>query len=386
MKYLPTLCLSFLLMLVCGVCATPACAFEFPQPTVLSGDEVTLTTPTDGPVLAGGWKVSLRKGPFTKDVYALAADVALGGHAQQNANLIGQNITVTGTVGGNLGAAGQQVLLEPKAVVQGSVWLAGQKVWIQGTIPAAGRILAHRVVLEGTVKAAPAGLQIQAEELEILPGAKVEGNIIYRGKGLLRVDDRAVVSGKITQDTSSYMDDVKQRLGRVTKWLKLGGKLMLVLWLLVAGMIVTLAMTAKVSNSMRQVRRHPFKLMAVGFAYLIGSPIAAILLFISVAGMPMAISMLAGYPLTILLGFAIGILWFGALVFELLFKRRPRRRHELLACYVLAMPILLLLTKIPLIGGFIWLVPLVAGLGAVSWLKWRQMQAGKEAPSDSDTV
>ena len=366
-----------LLLLLALLCMAPA-AYAWPEHTIATGEDVHVTENPAGDVLAGGWNVQFDAEDFPHDIFGLAADVNVRGNVKAGAWLFAQNAEVSGKVNGGIAAAGQTVTIARGAVVKKTVWLAGQKVVIHGIIPAQGRILANRVVLDGHITGEGKGLEIQTQELEVLPTARIDGKVVYRGKGSMRIDKGAIMLQPIERIEQTYADELKTRMQKVLAISALGGKLMLVIWLLVAGVIVSLGMTAKMRGALRRVREKPWRLLAMGLAYLIAVPVGAVVLFASVIGIPVAISMLAAYPITIVTAFAIGILWLGSLIFEVAARRRPQKRYEMLICYLVGLPIVLVVTRIPFVGVLGWLVPLMAGLGGLAWLKWRQMEAGKE--------
>lgn len=351
-----------------------------PVDTVATGDEVTIAQGSEGRVIGAGWRVAVEDGVFQKSILAVGADVLLNPSiAKGKIYAFGQDIKLNGVFTKPVAAAGQEITLLPTGEIGSSVWLSGRRVWLKGNMVADGKILAQRVVIEGIVRPRDGKmLDIQTKELEILPGAEIHGDILYRGKTAPRIADGAKILGVLTQDTTSFEDELREKLKKVAFIGKLGSKLMLLVWLLVAGFVVSIFMAPKMRSSTKRVHRAPLKMMGVGLGYLLFVPITAVFLLVSVIGMPVGISMMASYPLAIIMGFSIGVLWLGMLIYQLLFKRLPRRRHQLLGAYLMAMPLVVLVTQLPYVGVVGWLVPLCSGLGAFSWLKWQQMQAGKE--------
>jgi hypothetical protein len=255
-----------------------------------------------------------------------------------------------------------------------------QVVWLKGSIPAHGKVLGNRVIIDGKVVPVQEGkyLDIQADELELTENAVIEGEILFRSKNPPRISGGAEVLTDIQIESSTFEDELKLKLKKVAFIGKLGSKVMLLVWLLIAGLIVCLVMAPKMRSSLKRVRNNPARMMGAGLSYLVAIPFMAVVLFITVVGMPVAISLLASYPIAIIMGFSIGTLWIGTLVYEAVFRKIPFRRHQFVGCYLIGMVLVLLVTRIPYIGFVGWLIPLAGGLGAFSWLKWKQMQAGKE--------
>ena len=351
---------------------------------VATGDNVEITGGATGRIFAAGWKINIGEGDYTHTMLLTGANVNVDANASGPVYIFGQNISIDGTYTGPVAAAGQDIRLEPSSSVEDDLWLSGQTVWLKGKLPASGKVLGNRVIIDGNIL--PVNdedgdekfLDIQAQELELTENAVIGGRIIYRSKTMPRVSSGAQVLREIQIEDSTFEDELKAKMKKVA-WLgKLGSVLMLLVWLLIAGLVVSLVMAPKMRSSLKRVREHPARMMGAGVGYMLAIPVIAVVLFVTVVGMPVAISLLAGYPIAIIMGFSIGTLWIGTLIYEAVFKKVPYRRHQYVGCYLIGMVIVLLITRIPYVGFIGWLFPLAGGLGAFSWLKWKQMQAGKE--------
>ena len=361
------------------VLATPV-VYAQPLERMATGDEVVIENGAKGRIFGAGWRVSIQKGVFNNDILAVGAEVVIHPEiANKKVFAFGQNVLLDGVFKGAVAVAGQNIIFAENAIAHGQVWLSGRHVVLKGQLPANGKILAQRVTIEGNIKALDGKhLEIQTKELEILEKANIEGDILYRGESEPRIHTNTHIKGELIHDDKTFEDQAKEQLQKVAFVGRLGSKVMLLVWLLVAGFIVSVFMAPKMIASTKRVRRAPLKMMSIGLGYLIIIPIGAIFMLISVVGMPVGIAMMASYPLAIIMGFSIGVLWLGMLMFEVIFRRKPKKRHQLLGSYFMAIPLIVAITQIPYVGLLGWFVPLCAGLGAFSWLKYQQMQAGKE--------
>ena len=358
----------------------PMVAQAKPIERMATGDDVSVTEGAEGRVFAAGWRVNVGEGRYNHDIFVFGATITLNPMpALAPVYAFGQTITLAGDFKKALAVAGQEIVLGEDASSEGEVWLSGNKVWLKGDMVASGKILAQRVIIAGHIMPKEGSrLEIQTKELEILASAVVEGDIIYRGEANPRIVDGAKITGKLTHDDETFEEQLKEQLKKFAFLGALGSKLMLLVWLLVAGLIISTFMAPKMVASTKRVRAAPLKMMGAGLGFLVLVPIMSVFLLISVIGMPVGISMMASYPLAIIMGFSIGVLWLGMLLFELVLRRKPRRRHQLLGSYFMAIPLVIAITQIPYLGVLGWLLPLCAGLGAFTWLRWQQMQAGKE--------
>ncbi|MBI1257504.1 MAG: hypothetical protein GC204_08540 [Chloroflexi bacterium] len=98
-----------------------------------------------------------------------------GGSVMGNASLIGDNVTVAGTVDGGLTALGKNVVIDPTASINGHTALMGTNITVGGNISGS--------------------LIINGETITILPTASIDGSINVCGKS---INDQRINSPAIT--------------------------------------------------------------------------------------------------------------------------------------------------------------------------------------------
>ena len=171
-------------------------------------------------------------------------------------------------------------------------------------------------------------------------------------------------------------------MARVATWISIG---LLALSLLVVGAIMILAFPDFSAAAALTVRSDAWKSLGLGFALLLCVPVGAVLLMITVVGVPLGMLLLFFYPVMLLLGYLTGALFLGDRVATWIAKRRgvvvkPGWRYIALA---LALVALLLVSKIPFAGIVVLFLVLLVGLGAF-WLRAYRGYA-KKPMSPADT-
>jgi hypothetical protein len=110
--------------------------------------------------------------------------------------------------------------------------------------------------------------------------------------------------------------------------------------------------------------------LGLGLAIVACVPFVAVVLLITVIGIPLALLLIPLYLLVLFLGWATAALFVAQ---RGLATVRPGRTPALagqLLALLLALGVLWLLRQIPLVGGLIALVALLAGIGALAWQAW----------------
>jgi hypothetical protein len=93
----------------------------------------------------------------------------------------------------------------------------------------------------------------------------------------------------------------------------------------------------------------------------------AVVLLITIIGIPVALLLMSLYLLVLFLGWIIAALFVAQHGLAALRPGRPVTRGWQLLALLLGLVVLWLLKQLPLVGGLIGFVALLAGIGALTW-------------------
>jgi cytoskeletal protein CcmA (bactofilin family) len=316
-----------------------------------AGGEVRIESRVAGDAMVAGGSVTLH-GPVAGDVRAAGGEV-----------LISDN------VGGELAAAGGNVSVPAQTVVGGRAWLSGGHVELAGRVRGPLHVMAGSVRLAGAVEG---DVEVTAQEVEVAPGARIDGRLRYRSAGPARIDPSAQIAGGVERLTLPKPD--------TGPWVQTGLSVLKVLFFLgvvLLGLVVLLLLPRPSLDAARTTRSEPLKSLLFGFALLVSVPIAALLLMISIIGLPLAFALLALYALALLLSWITAALALGDLGLRALQPAMPSR-HALLLAFAGGLLLLWLLGYVPIVGGIVRFIALLLGLGAwaVYLYRWLGGRAG----------
>ncbi|GEM_PF-2208646 len=191
----------------------PEQVFDLGTIHAASGEAVLVgegeTVPGDLYAFAGTVRID---GTVAGDAWAAARRVRVTGRVGGDLGAGGAAVIVTGEIGGDLRASGASLVLrggvERNALLMGARIVIGRDARIGGTLYASGghvriegrvdgpvRVTAGKVVLGGTIGGA---VRVDCDELEILPGCHVAGDLEYDTRTEPRVPEGAV-AGKVTR-------------------------------------------------------------------------------------------------------------------------------------------------------------------------------------------
>ena len=271
---------------------------------------------------------------------------------------LGGNVTVNAPVHGSLHAAGGNVVIGPAAVISGGTSIAGGDVTIDGTIQGDLHAAGGEVRINGPVAG---DASIAAGSLSLGPSARIEGKLDFRGKELDR-DPSAQVLGGIDRTRPAWRSHhVRERTAAerfLHGWIWTAG-------LMVLAALIAAAVPGASSRMAQELRERPWITPLVGLVALTTIPVAAVLLMITIIGIPLGVLALIGYVALLLVAYV----WIAVVVGGMLLDRvKPETAAQTawrVGAAVLTMLALAILVRMPIVGGLVKLAALMVGVGMI---------------------
>ena len=352
-------------------------------PVTVAADETINDT-----LLAVGQTVSI-DGTINGDLLAFGQSVTVRGNVTGNVVTAAQSVTIEGTVGGTVLGAGEGVKLENARVgrdfygfgngveIASGANVAGNAMGFGATIDVDGRVGidlkgfgGNTVTVGGAVERNfdGAGKTVTVEST-----ARVGGNVTghVENEGDLKVQDGAVIGGA----TSEQLVEREQRrdhnqylnpgyyFGQVVRLAGIFVTGLLLLWLVPVLREVSLPDTVAVLRS-----------FGIGLAAAVTLPVAAIILCITVVGIPLGI-------LTFVLG-AMGLFFSKAIMAQIIgravLRNRPTPPHYAVTLLV-GVVIVIVAVNVPWFGGLANLILTLTGFGIIVSLIYAHLNRGATA-------
>lgn len=346
----------------------------------LAGSTVRPAGPVEGDFVAFGGRVVADQ-PIKGDALLAGGAVDVRSPIGDDLRAGGGDVNIDANVGGELYAAGGNVTLTKAAQVGQGAALAGGVVTIDGKVIGKLRVSAQRVVLNGEVTG---DARMVAETIELGPTARIGGALSHASRELKRAEG-AVVSGALTRDETMRPQHERERgMDRhwERQWQYSGpswiGMLIGYLGLLAAGAVFVLLFPKFSAEAPQMIRSSPWQSLAVGFGVLVGVPVLAVLLFITLLGIPLGIAAFALYPPLLLMGYLAGVLFIAqraklSLRKDASASAAPSFRSTM-GFVAISLLILLLIGRLPFVGPLTVFLTTIAGIGAcvLEWHRRRQ--------------
>ncbi|HET9578259.1 MAG TPA: hypothetical protein VFP44_10560 [Usitatibacter sp.] len=326
----------------------------------IAGGTISRSDPVAGDLIAAGGEVDL-EAPVQGDAVAAGGSLRIGGKVEHNVYGAGGRVNLDAQVAGNARLAGGRVEIGPGAHVNGNVTAAGGQVTLRGAVKGYFQAAGGQVRIDGPVEGE---VVVSAGQVELGPHARLGGTLRYRSHKDLVRDPAATVSGA-TERLSAPAEGSGTGSGFAPARHVAGG------WVWSLGLVVLAALLAAAvppasMRVSRELRLHPGLSLLFGFIVLVCIPMAAVVLMVTVIGIPLALVVLLAYFALLILGYASAAVGLGEAA---LGKMRPAdavRSSWRVVFAVAAMLALTLLARIPFVGGFVVFLAMLAGIGAIA--------------------
>ena len=232
-------------------------------------------------------------------------------------------------------------------------------VLIDGTVTETLVVFNGRTEITGTVDE---DVVVFNGSVVLRSGARVGGDVVSRQTP--QIEDGATVEGSI--------DDLQKRWDYwdITFVGRLGWWLAYTVSTLVLGLVLLMLARGLDPASIRALRDRLGATIGFGLLWFVLLPIVAVLLLVTIVGIPLGLFLLFGLGLVYSIGYVVGGLALGRLV-----VKEPTSRY---LAFLAGWGALRVLALVPFLGGIAWLVGTVLGLGTL-WVAAR-------APSGDRTV
>jgi cytoskeletal protein CcmA (bactofilin family) len=325
-----------------------------------AGRAVTITGPVGGDVFAAGGRVTV-EGPVGGDAVLAGAHVEVRGPVERGLYAAGASVVVSGNVRHNARLAGGAVEVTPAAHFGGGLSMAGRTVSFAGTSDGYLQMAGRDATVSGTIGG---DAEISAARIEIGPGAHIAGKLRYRSDREPAIAAGAQIVGGLERLPGTYREwswrggahHALRGAGRALWW---SGSFVL-------GVILLLLAPGYLTDTSRLAAGQAPLCLGLGFAILVAVPVAALLLLITLIGIPVALLAIALYATVLLVGHLVGAIALGDYALGRLAPARAAAAGWRVLGLLGALVALAVLRQVPLVGGLAVLLVFLAGIGALS--------------------
>jgi len=187
-------------------------------------------------------------------------------------------VTIDGAVGGDVFVAAPSIVISNTGSVGRDAMLFGGTARVEGAVARDVRGRTLRLVIDGTVGG---DVDVASQKLEFGPQAAVGGDVLYRSPGEASGAAEASVGGTLTRlpAQSNFVFGIILVLANTVGFFGF----------LVAGIVVIAVVRGTSARATGSVLVHPIKSLAIGIVGVVVLPIAIVLLAMTLVGIPLAV-------------------------------------------------------------------------------------------------
>lgn len=323
-------------------------------PLFTAGSYVVVDADVDGDVFAAGQDITIN-GDIRGDLLAAARTVRINGRVSGNVRCAVSDLDLNSEIGKSLTAAAAQVRLHENSEIEDDALVFAGTALFSGTVGRQALGAGGDFRIYG-----PIGGSIHfwgVENLTLGQSASVNGDLNYSSPNEADILPGAIITGETRWEQTQRTEQKVRPEG--INWIAQ------LIWF-AAGIVVwgvfILIFPRIWSGFSENILRSPGSALGWGALALIVTPLAALLLLITVIGIPLSLTLIMAYLLTlyaakIIVGDAIGRFLSARLGWE-------GRVHGIWT-FMIGFAALILLGRIPVAGFFISLITAAVAIGAV---------------------
>jgi cytoskeletal protein CcmA (bactofilin family) len=297
-------------------------------------------------------------GAYRRDVWALADTLEYSGRAEQAVRVAAKrSVQLSGDIGGTLLAFGDTVQLQKSLRVADDVVLLGQDIIVEGTLSNQLWALGNKVTLAGEIGGS---VRIVAEEITLLPGTKIAGDLRYSSTKDLVKPEGVTIGGQLLRVA-------KPNFGLGLPALSLAQLVTLQFAMFLAALLVGLPFVSVfplfTSRAVTALRTQSNKCLLAGGIALAALPMVAVMAALTWIGLPLGLLLLGIYGALLYLAKIIVAIPLAAWLLTL---RGPAGRPlGALPVLVVGLFLLYIGAALPFVGFAVWLATVLYGMGAL---------------------
>jgi len=321
-------------------------------------------------LLAGGGVMDIA-GHAEGDLFAVGGMLDLAARVGDNLVAAGGIVSVEGEIAGKLFVSAGRLRVGHRARVARGAWLAAGSADVAGVIAGDVVIAGGPVTLRGRIDG---DVEVTALSLELAPGTRIGGRLLYYGPDPPEISERATVTGGVEHRYEPESEPEPDESG--TGWPS-------IFWLAVTlglGLLLDLILPRYVRTAGHRLLTRPVASFGLGLAILFVTPVMIVILVVSVLGFAIGVAAVAAYGTLLLLGPVVALFAGTDLLgrwLPVLLATDLRRRLLFVALLV----ILGLIGSLPWIGTpALWAIA-VLGLGAATWQLYESVRGEAGPPS-----
>jgi cytoskeletal protein CcmA (bactofilin family) len=329
-----------------------------PDDVYAGGALVTVDSDVEGDLVVGGGSVTINAN-ITGDLIAAGGQITLNGNVDDDVRVAGGSIIINGNVGDDLIASGGQLNVSSDTLIGGSLVFGVGFSNILATINENVLGGGGKLILGGTVYG-DVTAEIQ-ESMTLTPDASINGNLVYKSLREAELNEDQVGGfiehKELSIEEAEFSTDVETMFSRFHIYYQI----FKYLTMLILAIVVVTLLPATLLSTTKICKEKPWRSLGLGFVLWICAIAAAIILSITLIGIPLAfitVSILA-------IAWAFAKVYAAMFIGSLLIKPKKNSKGKMFGVIALGGFIIMIVGMIPILGWLLTLIVVMLAFGAL---------------------
>ncbi len=354
----------FLVVFLLGAPSSKASSFKNQGVVIINADEVVTSNfyvianeilidgKIAGDLIAVAKNIKIN-GEIAGDLIAVASEIEINGRIEGNSRIIFNNFNLNGFIGKNINALGENLSLNKESFVGWDLLSSTRGLFLGGLINGNVNVSAENILLDTKInKNSKIKLEGNNQNLTISPETIIGGNFIYSAQNEIKINNEENFQGEIEFNKYSAS---KKRSNKNSNNL-----IFSILAALVMSIFLVYVLKGLKSGVIKNLNEFNKKDLLPALLFLILTPIASVLIFITLIGIPLSLLIFITYFITIYLSKIISAIF----ITELLFDKFGKNKHYFLFLF-LGVSGSWLIFSLPILGNIVSVVATIFGLSAL---------------------
>ncbi len=322
-----------------------------------AGESITVDAAVNGDITAFGGTVTTNK-KVKADLVAMGGTVSINSEVGDDIHACGGSININSAIGGDVMSLGGTININSD--VKGDLRTIG------GTINVNGKVIRDVLALGGSINInGPVGGSLALTGGEVTINSVVLGDVTVEA-GKVKLGKKALIKGDLKYRSKEIIFKEEQVEGSIIKeeprkQIKFPSKTVLMIFGALALLLISIIVVAifpKLSTALADnIKKDFWKMLLYGLLALIVTPIAAIIIAITIVGIPVTIILIFLYILAIYISKIFAALYIG---------KRVIKSKKVVMPVIVGIIIYIILANIPFIGWLVKLLAILLGLGTIT--------------------
>ncbi|NTW22511.1 polymer-forming cytoskeletal protein [Candidatus Falkowbacteria bacterium] len=367
---------KIILFLLLGLLAWPVTALAF---TAKAGDSVNLAKgevidgnlylaganlniegKVTGDVICAGQTINIT-GTVLGDVICAGQTINIGGQVAGNLRVLASSINLTGQINKNANMAAASINTSASSSIGWEMLFAASVAELKGSVAYDLTGAANSVTISGRV-GKDVKLKIDTQHnnnpgLKIASGAIIDGKVSYTDKQDAVIEQGSKISGEVTRNPAKIRQIDRKSIFLAWLWER-----SISLFTAIALGLLLIGLWPKGINGVKeQLMKYYGKSFGWGFVALFLTPVAILILLVSMVGLWLALLLFMAWFISLSLAKILVMIGVGQYLVE---RYAKKYAHRPMITMLSGIVVCWLIFSIPILGGFLAFLTTIFGLGA----------------------